>query len=43
MTHPYFPWIAAGLFGLALIHTFGTQYFERLALRKPRHAGLWHL
>ena len=43
MTHPSFPWIAAGLFGLALIHTFCTQYFERLALRKPRHAGLWHL
>jgi hypothetical protein len=34
--------IAAILFGLALVHTFATKTFERLADRFPRHAGLWH-
>jgi len=36
-------WVAAGLFALALIHTFSTRFFERLAHRQPQHAGLWHL
>ena len=35
--------IAACLFGLALLHTFGAKQFERLARRFPRHAGLFHL
>ena len=35
--------IAAALFALALIHTFSTKYFERLAYTQPRHAGIWHL
>lgn len=35
--------IAAVLFGAALIHTFATRLFERLARRHPRHAGLFHL
>jgi hypothetical protein len=35
--------IAAVLFGVALLHTFGTPVFERLAHRHPRHAGLFHL
>lgn len=35
--------IAAVLFGLALLHTFGAKFFERLAHRHPRHAGLFHL
>jgi hypothetical protein len=35
--------LAAALFALALVHTFSTRYFERLAHRQPRHAGLWHL
>ena len=43
MTHPFLPWIAAGLFGLAVLHTFSTKYFEHLARTRPRHAGLWHL
>lgn len=34
---------AAVLFALALIHTFSTSVFERLAHTRPRHAGLWHL
>jgi len=35
--------IGAALFAVALVHTFATQFFERLAQRQPRHAGLWHL
>ena len=35
--------IAAALFAAALIHTFTTRVFERLARRHPRHAGLFHL
>lgn len=35
--------IAALLFGVALLHTFGAKFFERLAHRHPRHAGLFHL
>jgi hypothetical protein len=35
--------IAAALFALALIHTFSTKFFERLAHHHPRHAGLFHL
>jgi Putative Na+/H+ antiporter len=35
--------IAAVLFALALIHTFTAKYFESLAARLPRHAGLLHL
>ena len=34
---------AALLFALALLHTFSTKFFERLAHAQPRHAGLWHL
>jgi hypothetical protein len=35
--------IAAVIFGLALVHTFAAKYFERLADRSSRHAGLFHL
>jgi Putative Na+/H+ antiporter len=35
--------IAAVLFGLALLHTFGAKFFESLAHRHPQHAGLFHL
>jgi hypothetical protein len=35
--------LAAILFALALVHTFATKFFERLAHRHPRHAGLFHL
>jgi hypothetical protein len=35
--------VGAVLFGLAILHTFSTQFFERLAHRQPRHAGIWHL
>lgn len=35
--------LAAALFALAVLHTFATPFFERLAHRSPRHAGLWHL
>jgi len=33
----------AALFALAIGHTFASKYFEHLAHRHPRHAGLWHL
>lgn len=34
--------IGAVLFGVAVIHTFSTKFFERLAHVNPAHAGLWH-
>lgn len=42
-TDPLLQKIAAGLFALALIHTFSVKQFEQLAARSPRHAGLFHL
>jgi hypothetical protein len=35
--------VAAALFVLALLHTFATRFFEYLAHRHPRHAGIFHL
>jgi hypothetical protein len=35
--------VGAGLFALALVHTFSTKFFERMAHRRPDHAGIWHL
>jgi hypothetical protein len=35
--------LGAALFGVAVLHTFSTGIFERLAHRQPRHAGIWHL
>jgi hypothetical protein len=35
--------VGAGLFGVALLHTFCAKQFEVLAHRHPRHAGLLHL
>jgi hypothetical protein len=35
--------VGASLFALAIVHTFSTKLFERLAHTRPRHAGLWHL
>lgn len=34
--------LGAILFGVALLHTFSTKLFERLAHTRPAHAGLWH-
>ncbi|MDE2365471.1 MAG: putative Na+/H+ antiporter [Betaproteobacteria bacterium] len=34
--------IGAALFGIALIHTFSTKFFERLAHTHAAHAGFWH-
>ncbi len=36
-------WIGAALFAVALVHTFSTKLFERMAHRRPDHAGIWHL
>lgn len=35
--------VAAGLFALALVHTFSTKFFEHLAHTRSAHAGVWHL
>jgi hypothetical protein len=35
--------VAAGIFAIAMIHTFAAKMFERVARRYPRHAGLFHL
>jgi len=35
--------IGAGLFAMALVHTFSTKAFERMAHLRPDHAGVWHL
>lgn len=37
------PYVSAGLFFIAVLHTFLTKRFEHLAHINPRHAGLWHL
>lgn len=34
---------AAGIFAVAVLHTFSTKFFERLAHSQPSHAGIWHL
>jgi Na+/H+ antiporter NhaD/arsenite permease-like protein len=36
-------WIAGALFALAILHTFSSKYFQRLAHQQPAHAGVWHL
>ncbi len=35
--------LAAAIFAVALLHTFSTKFFERLAHRFPRHEGIFHL
>lgn len=35
--------VAASLFAVAILHSFATGAFERLARLRPAHAGLWHL
>jgi hypothetical protein len=35
--------IGAILFGVAILHTFSTKYFDTLSHRYPAHAGIWHL
>jgi len=34
---------ASIIFGIAVLHTFCTGYFESIAKKSPQHAGLWHL
>jgi hypothetical protein len=33
----------AALFALAVLHTFSTRWFQRLAHTRAAHAGAWHL
>jgi len=35
--------IAAVLFATAILHTFSTKLFGRIARLRPAHAGIWHL
>lgn len=35
--------IATVVFAIAVLHTFSTKFFARLAHSQPQHAGLWHL
>lgn len=35
--------LAAGIFAIALTHTFLAKQFERFSHRYPRHAGVFHL
>ncbi|MDO9315710.1 MAG: putative Na+/H+ antiporter, partial [Burkholderiaceae bacterium] len=36
-------WAGAIIFAIAIVHTFSTKYFEKLAHERPAHAGFWHL
>lgn len=36
-------WVSAGLFLLAIIHTFSTAYFERMAHRHNEHSGAFRM
>lgn len=35
--------VAAVIFGIALVHTFSTKFFEGLAHKHPAHEGIFHL
>ena len=43
MSPTFVDWAGATVFVLALVHTFSTGAFERLAQRRPGHEGLFHL
>src|SRR5688500_20305675 len=43
-TNPaWIEFVGAALFGVAVLHTFSTRYFEHLAHTQRTHSGLWHL
>ncbi len=35
--------VATVIFAIAVLHTFSTKFFAKLAHLQPGHAGLWHL
>jgi len=43
MTPSFIELASTALFTLAILHTFSTGFFKRLAYVQPAHAGLWHL
>lgn len=43
MAQTILQWVAAALFFLAILHTFSTVYFARMAHRHVEHAGVFHL
>ncbi|MBI3283468.1 MAG: putative Na+/H+ antiporter [Burkholderiales bacterium] len=42
-TNAMLQYAAAGIFTLAVLHTFSTKFFLQRAHRSRHHAGLWHL
>ena len=40
---PFIEYAAAVIFGIAVLHTFFTKFFQHLAHTDSQHAGLWHL
>src|SRR5688572_31271596 len=43
-TNPaWIEFVGAALFGVAVLRTFSTRYFEHLAHTQRTHSGLWHL
>lgn len=43
MTPTFIEFVSALLFTLAIVHTFSTGFFKKLAHIQPAHAGVWHL
>ena len=43
MTPTAVQWVGAIIFAIAIVHTFSTKYFEKLAHARPAHAGIFHL
>lgn len=43
MAQTILQWVSAALFFLAILHTFSTVYFARMAHRHVEHAGVFHL
>lgn len=35
--------VGAALFGIAVLHTFSTKFFEHMAHKSARHGGMWHM
>lgn len=36
-------YLSAGIFAIALIHTFTAKFFEKLSHKYPKHAGMLHI
>src|SRR5690606_14610348 len=36
-------YLSAGIFAIALIHTFTAKFFEKLSHKYPKHSGMLHI